>query len=278
MTTPINLRAHEQQSLDTSSARQWALGTRMLITGGRVFRYSKAGSVALTAGTLARTADLEDGWGNLSVAAAANAGDQSFTVTLTYQSISGGALVGGFVYGNDGTGQGQIYEIAGNTAGNKGSTITLLLVSPLETALTTSSQVTLIKDRYDGVRITNKLTMQQAIGVVPIAVPVSWYFWLQTYGAAPILQDGTLYENWPVAPSVNIRGAISTATSPLAVGAEIADAASGMSEAIVADIGGNERKVAVRTVSGLSTNNVVGYSIDPREDTEYSLVYITLLN
>lgn len=279
MTRPINIRGIEAESLVTTTGPSNAFDTRLLINNGRVFRYARAGNATLARGTLVRVADRKDGHANLSVAALTESINVvSFTATLTHQSMTLDEYKDGLVYVNDVDGQGQVFTVEKNTLTRVAGTVTVVIGTPLNERLTTNSQVTFIKNRYDGVKVTESVATQQAIGVVPVAVTANSYFWLQTYGPAAILQNGSLYENCSVQPSEDIDGAVESAKIPLATGNELSDMAFGTMDVVLPDIDGNERKVKVAVVNGISVNNSIGYSIDPRADTEYSLVYLTIIN
>ena len=266
MSKVINYRGAEKEIFDSHATESWPLGTRMYTENGRVFRRAKASATALAIGTCVRKPENEAGHSDLAIATAVDAGVLTFTVTLTYANSAFDAYKDGVIYINDAGGQGHVYNVVGNTAHNiiGTTTMTVDINAPLKTALTTSSRATFIKNRYNGVRISERIADERALGIVPAAVTASYYFWLQTGGPAAVLQDGTLFENRDVVPSIWVRGAVMAASS-----ARLGQALSG-------DHNYKEREALIPSAVGAVATNVVGYSLDPRVDTDYSLIQLTL--
>lgn len=279
MSKPLNLRAAESEIYRETSGQGWALGTRMYTPSGRIFRRAKAGTTALGVGTLMRKVENEAAHANLAVAAAVNVNTKIITLTLTSIGTTFDEYKDGLIYINDVTGQGYVYEINGNTLTDKAGTCTVNITASegVEVALTTSSEATLIKNRYNGVTICETTPSETSVGLTPAAVTASYYFWLQTGGPGAVLQDGTLYENRGVAPSVVTKGAGMVARVPIGVNGD-SDTSFGYytAEALITDAEYNERVLSVNAIPGLLYNNVVGYSLDPRTSTEFSLIALTL--
>ncbi len=267
MARPLNYRMAEKEIFNVNSTESWPLGTRGYTVNGRTFRMARASGIALAIGTCVRKPENEPGHSDLAVAAAAATGALEFTVTLTYADSAFDAYKDGVVYINDAAGQGHVYNVVGNTSHNieATTTMTIDINVPLKLALTTSSKVTLIKNRYNGVRVSEHIPSERALGIVPVAVTASYYFWLQTGGPVAALQDGSLFENQDVVPSAWVRGAVMAASNEY----RQVSALSGDSEY-------NERAALIGAGAGSSATNVVGYSLDPRVDTDYSLVQVTL--
>jgi len=113
---------------------------------------------------------------------------------------SAGDFAEGYLYANDGTGQGQIWQIKTNAASaSSGATVAITLEpeSVCVTALTTAgSKLGMVKNIYDDVRVKPALDGDTLLGV-PVGVPIvtitaSHYFWIQTWGPCPVLTAGTL--------------------------------------------------------------------------------------
>jgi len=277
MPRQINYRMAEHEINDVAPTESWPLGTRGHANNGRTFRRAKAGTKALAVGTLVRKPENEALHSDLAVAAGALEGTIAFTATLTGAGATPNEYADGLVYVNDGPGQGYAYEVTASSETFKSGTITITIHSGLIEAVTTSSRVTLVKNRYDGVRICMFNHNEQALGLVQCAVPANYHFWLQTAGPGVALQEGALFENAAVAPSGKIAGAAALASAPVA-SSEAPDSslAQGVSKAVALDVEGNNRLVEVRTVSVLAQTNVVGYCLDPRVDGDYALIAMTL--
>ncbi len=279
MSKPLNLRSAEAECYRETSGQGWPLGTRMYTPSGRIFRRAKAGTSALAVGTLHRKPENKTYHNDLAVAATVAINSRSVTLTLTHEKATFDEYANGLLYINDAAGQGYVYEIIGNSLTARAGTCTVSISSSngFETALTTSSKATLIKNRYNGVTVCESSPSETSVGLTPVSVTASYYFWLQVGGAGAVLQDGALYENRGVVPSTVTKGAGMVAKVPIGVNGDSDTSFGYMSaEALITDAEYNERILSVNAIPGLQYNNVVGYSLDPRASTEYSLINLTL--
>ena len=262
MSKPLNLRFAEAECYRETSGQGWPLGTRAYTPSGRIFRRAKAGTTALSVGTLQRKPENEAAHSNLSVAATVAINTKIVTLTLTSVATTFDEYKEGLIYINDANGQGYTYEVNGNTAVAKAGTLSVNITSSsgFETALTTSSQATLIKNRYNGVTVCETSPSETSVGLTPVAVTASYYFWLQVGGPGAVLQEGALYENRGVAPSIITKGAGMVARVPIGVNGD-SDTSFGYmtAEALITDAEYNDRVLSVNAIPGLQYNNVVGY-------------------
>ena len=264
-TRQVNIKIGESEIYDPHPRRgNPPVGARGYSPAGRIFRYSQASATALTVGQLCRKPANDNQHADMAVATACSAGVRTFTATMLGPAVALDDYKDGLVYVNDGSDQGHIYAIVGNSATLGGGTLTLDINTKTITALTTSSYVTIIKNRYDGVRVTEPSPVERTLGAAPVAVTASYYFWLQTGGPACLIQDGELYENRDVVPSVTVRGAT------MAAGAAITG------ENVVFDRAGVQRLVEVDLPEGAVPSNAFGYALDPRVDTDHALVQMEL--
>lgn len=165
------------------------LGAIGYTTDGRKFRYAKFGA-ALTAGELLQTSVEATSDESLLVAAAA-VGDTTVTtvgtVTVTANQYSGGYIV---PTAEGGTGNGIIYRIKSHPAATA-ATVVLSLYEPIKVAFTTSTQIDLVKNPYDGV-IQNPISATGSpVGVAFIAGTSGYYGWIQTAGAGLLKADAS---------------------------------------------------------------------------------------
>ena len=93
-----------------------------------------------------------------------------------------------------------------------------------------------------------------------------------------VLQDGTLFEFRDVAPSTAVHGAVSHATVPIAASANDEIQATENISIVISDAENNERLADIPVLRGLPATSVVGFSLDPRADTEYSLTQLTIID
>lgn len=249
MSFPGTVYGNLNDRLNTTSNQVSPLGTRMILPDGRVFRYAKAGGVALGIGQLMQEAVVTSGHTkDLLVAVKAAIGATSVTVTNATTPITANMYAEGYLFVNNEDGEGQICTIKSHPAESTGTgscVITLEDEDALTVALTTSSRVGLRKNLYKDVVVSAQAAVTAPpVGVTPCAVADEDYFWLQTWGPAGVLTNGVVVLGKTVYPSVTTNGAV----DPYLTNATAA--------------------------AGLEP--VVGWVMSVAASTEYSLIYLTL--
>ena len=293
---PITIRGTDQGAVQTYLGQTFPLGTRMHVDGGRIFRYSKAGSTAIATGRVCQSTRQEETLKNLHVSALTAAGAQ--TLDLEYNrntNLDLGALAEGLAFVNNGLGEGTIYHINSNhkfftpeipTNANK-LTGTLTVVLERDTAVIhdTTTRVTIIKNIYDGVTQSDAPQTEAVVGSTPVAVAANNYFWLQTGGPAVVLQQDEVIKGLPVSASNTTRGAVkvTTVVIPTSTKEQLLTTQSTFgykvteSLAVGAQAGPNTgAKVSPITGEAVVPETSIGYSLEPTVSGEYSLVYLTL--
>ena len=185
----------------------------LAVTGdGREFRYAIAGASALVPGNLLQGSAETTGWERLAIAASA-AGTTSITTTTTITATAN-QLIGGYAVVSTTPGIGYNYKISGNTAAS-GAVATIYLEDPIQVALTTASQVSLVADPFNGVIVTTGSSEGTAavVGVAVAATPATYYGWIQIAGPANVLTSGTIVVGESVVESTGTAGAVIAATS-----------------------------------------------------------------
>lgn len=179
------------------------LGTKASTPDGRVFRYCKAGATALVAGSVYDGPATVSNHTNVTVQAAAVAGDKTISVTLGATAATANQYAGGVIAINDVDGQGHTYTIKSNPAADASATLTVTLEDdePVVTALTTSSQATLVANQYNGVVIHATTEVAVPVGVAHTNVTANQYGWIQTHGPVSALSNGTVAIGSSVAAS-----------------------------------------------------------------------------
>jgi hypothetical protein len=181
-----------------SATQLFPLGTK-LIRGEQTWRYTLNGGVAGVAGVpvqgaAAAHAEQDD---DIVVAAAAAAG--AYTVSLTSTADldtspndTADTFAEGYLVVNDEAGEGHLYKIKSNEAFSGTDNSTFTLYDPIKVALTTSSEVGLIRNPYAGVVATAAVCTRPALGVYPFAVTLGYYFWMPTGGPAPCVAHAAI--------------------------------------------------------------------------------------
>ena len=183
----------------------------VLYYGDRVFRYGRAGGVALTAGKLVQTyvatkADHQD----LAPTAAVVAGKYEISVETAGTDLTLNEYAGGYLYVNDLQGEGQCMKIASNPAHDHSSDPSVVITThdALATAVATTSKVSLVKDLWDGLLVAPAAETGAIMGVPVVDMALSAYGWFQTYGPAAVLTSGTLVLGHNVMRSDTAAGAV----------------------------------------------------------------------
>ena len=164
-------------------------GAKASTSDGRVFRFVKAGSSALVAGTVLDGPATVANHTNIAVASAAAVGANQITVTLGATAATANQYTNGYVVVNDVDGQGYTYGIKSHPAANASAALTITLNDDetVQEALTTSSQVTLIANQYNGVVIHPTTEAGVPVGVAIKDITAGSYGWIQTRGPVSAL-------------------------------------------------------------------------------------------
>ena len=190
----------------------------VLYYGDRVFRYGKVGGVALTAGKLVQTivgtkADHQD----LAPTANVAAGEYAISVETAGTDLTLNQYAGGYLYVNDGAGQGQCLKIKSNPVHDHSDDPSVVITchDALATAITTSSKVSLMSDPWSGLVVAPAAETGAVMGVPVVDMALSAYGWFQTYGPAAVLTVGTLVLGHNAVRSATVAGGVAPATSDI---------------------------------------------------------------
>ena len=181
----------------TSGASQlFPIGSKLLY-GNTTYRYCKMAATAVTAGKcvthaasiahhfdLAPTADVAAGETAISVE---TAGDTDITLNQ---------YAGGYLYINDGAGEGQMLRIRSNPAHDHSSDPSIIITTydDLATAITASSstRITLIADPLSALIVQAATTTGATMGVTVVDMAASHFGWMAVSGPQAVLTSGTL--------------------------------------------------------------------------------------
>jgi len=183
-----------------TSTQKHRLGTRAETPDGRVFYYSKNSSAAITPGGkicngIAAVAahDMD-----VPTTAAHSVGDTTISIEVPTTDLTLNQYKDGYMIINDGPGQGEVYRIKSNPVhdASDDNTVIFTIDEPdgIRTALTTSSLWGLVYNPYTDVFIVDgDGTMTTGpVGVNPMPVTASYYFWIQTAGIASVLSGAAV--------------------------------------------------------------------------------------
>ena len=178
-----------------SSTAKFAIGEKLELADGRVFRYgyTAAGVAAglLVSQDLSATALVEsDG---IVIAAAGDyspvAGSSQLQITLA--SVTLNQYQGGYLQITDDAGEGIQYRIKSNSAtgATTSGKVDIVLYDPIVVTMTTDTDFAITGNLYNQVRPAIGTTDYIVSGVTPIAFTSGYYGWVQTRGVAVILTD-----------------------------------------------------------------------------------------
>lgn len=205
-----DLQSIGQPLMSSSSDQAHQLGTKAVSADGRVFRYVKAGAVALVPGKLQQGPAIVANHQNIAVAAAAAAGATSVTVTLGATAATANQYANGFLVINDAAGEGHTYKIVSHPAADASASLVLTLDDAIIVALTTSSEACLIANQYNGAIVAPASPTGPDLGVAIYPVAIGEFGWVQTRGVVSCLSDGTPAAGSMLSRSNAVAGAVET--------------------------------------------------------------------
>ena len=190
MAFPTTVQLKQGMEKVETSSQKHKLGTRGVTSDGRVFYYAENSGTAIDHGGY-----LVDGIAAVAAhdmdlaATATSAGATSFT-SGTSLTVTKDQYKDGYVYFNDGPGQGETYKVKSNTAVSSatGLSITIDDEDGVATALTTSSLFGLMYNPYKDIKIIDgDGTMTTGVlGVTTAPVTADYFCWIQTSGPASV--------------------------------------------------------------------------------------------
>lgn len=224
-TGPLSLTANgvflQQSQTDTlyggtvtNTSLSTLLGTRWSLEDGREVKLVLAGASNLASGKMMTAPAPIANHANLTVTAvqaySAN-GNTPATVTVTLGGTAATAnqYAGGYAVINAGTGLGQTLQISSNPAQatTNGSLVVTLSDGP-NTALDTSSKVTLIANPCFKVILSDHTALQQPVGVTLYPITAANYGYIVSKGVVSCLQDGNTTVGSAISTSNGVDGAI----------------------------------------------------------------------
>lgn len=214
----INITA--QALYDESSVRQHQLGTLGVDKYGARYRYIQAGAVALVTGHLLQEAAEDTNYRSMAVDTAAAIGDKVVSVTLGGTAVTANQFEEGELVVETTPGIGQWrrirrHEVQTSTTGSCDFTI----YEPLKIALTTTSQVSVRKNAYDGVVDFPVTPTGAPIGVALYAMTIAYFGWVHSGGPGVALYDNqtnSAADESAIMPSRDVAGSVTPVTEALA--------------------------------------------------------------
>ncbi len=180
----------------TGTAKNYSLGTRLVLPDARAYRYVLAGEAAGAGKLCMQAAGVANHDMDLATAVAGTVGDSTITVTLGATLASLNQYQDGYLYVNDGPGEGHIYQIKSNPAADSGASLAVVLAETetVRVALTTANSLCgLMTNPYTSVELFDVNDIDgPCLGVAATDIANAAYGWLQTWGYAAVWSGATV--------------------------------------------------------------------------------------
>ena len=209
------IQLYGQDPFTTSTDQLHSLNSRGYTQDGRRFRYAQVGAVDTVAGSLYQSAvPIANHLANTPPAVAIGA--KSFTYTPGATAGAANLYAEGYLNVDSTPGHGYVYQVSGHAAISSATAFTLFLTDSIQIALTTSSRVGLHHNPCKNIIVTPTTNTAAIQGVAPCVITAAKYGWLQTWGPASVLINGTPGITAPVANSGTTAGAVDVWTTAAA--------------------------------------------------------------
>ena len=174
----------------TGTTQLHPYGTRMVLPDNRVYYYGQTDG-AQTAGAICQSPVSIPNHDMDLATNTASSGDKSVTVTVGGTAVTANQYADGYLYVNDGTGEGHIYKIRQHDAiSSSGSgAINLYDGDAIATGFAAATIAGLAKNPYKDFIVYPTTSTGHAVGVAATDFDDDDFGWLQTWGPAAVLCD-----------------------------------------------------------------------------------------
>lgn len=162
------------------------VGTLGMDKAGDLYRYAQIGASAATAGQLQLAPVQKTNHHNIAASAAVAAGEKKVTLTLGATAAVANEYANGWLVANDVSPEGELYRIVSHPAADASATLEVTVDRPFITAITTSSEFTLVHNTWNGVVAGTAVTIRAA-GWPLVDATAAYYGWLKTRGVVSAL-------------------------------------------------------------------------------------------
>jgi hypothetical protein len=176
-----------------SSTQLFPLGT-ILVYGNNVYRYGLNGAGAITAGKLVAHQAQDSNHLNMTATSAVSAGETAISVETGGNDLTLNEYTDGYLWANDVNGEGQTMRVKSNPAHDHSSdpSVVITTYDEVATALTTSSQLSLIHNPYSQVVVAPTAEAGAVMGATVVDMTAAYYGWFTVAGPQALLTEGTL--------------------------------------------------------------------------------------
>lgn len=249
---------------EVTTDQKGPVGTRKELGDGRVFRYAYF-AAAVGPGKLVApdyTSQIgADGAATAVVNSAGTAADTAAGATTVYlkdtdvytTANSDGVFAGGYFHTCNGAGEGHLLRIRDSKYTASSSVLKLELYDGLPILLASEAEVAVTGNPYNYLDINDNADDIWPVGVTMVDMAAGEYGWVQTWGPATVLCDGTISAGQVLAVSDGVDGAV----HELGGGATLA----------------SESDIEFQAIT---TEPIVGFAISAGTNASYMPVYLQL--
>jgi|TARA_R110001592_G_scaffold13491_3_gene61793 hypothetical protein len=196
-----------------SSTALFQTGTK-LFYGNNIYRYGQCGGTAVTAGKLVQHAAIDSNHANMTATAAVSAGETDISVETGGNDMTLNEYANGYLWVNDVNGEGQTMRVKSNPAHDHSAdpSVVITTYDALATALTTSSQLSIIHDPYTGLIVAPATETGCVMGATVIDMTADYYGWFTVSGPQALLTVGTVVVGNIAVRSGGTAGGVAPAT------------------------------------------------------------------
>lgn len=189
---------HTPQSVFTTSTTKFhALGTKLILPGGRVFYYGRHSlSTTLGLGLLMTQPAVVANHQNRT--ATGTSGQKTVTIAIGATAMTADQYADGYWWCDSGTGAGQFRIVVTNGASAGSTTETITIDEALTTTLAATPTCSLQKNEYSDLVVHpgNAVLAGLPVGIINAAVSAgntnAQYMWVQTAGPATVSVEGSV--------------------------------------------------------------------------------------
>ena len=196
-----------------SATQLFPLGAK-LVYGNNVYRYVGVGGTAVTAGKLLQQPAIVSDHANMTATAAVAAGETAISVETGGTDLTLNQYANGYLWVNDVNGEGQMLRVKSNPAHDHSAdpSVVITCYDALKTALTTSSQLSLLADPNNDLIVAPATETGAIMGATVVDLTADYFGWAVMSGPAALLTVGTLVVGNAAVRSGGTAGGVAPAT------------------------------------------------------------------
>ena len=186
MDYPVPYEVHKEQL--------YPFGQVCELPAGQIFRFGRMGSTIGVATKTYQSKITTTQFDTLAVQTQAEVDDTTLKMTIGTTTITENEFAEGTVVVESAAALGHIYPIKSNDGDiTSGNTLTATFADgiSIQSQLTTSHKVTLLRNPWLDVVIAASVQTAMVIGIPQVIVEIAHHGWFQTHGFASVLADGS---------------------------------------------------------------------------------------